>query len=70
MHPVTVRFHQALEVARTFSTSIRCSGKRRLLVRDLKGRIRVFLADKPDWTKGINQQTRLRVRCTPQPARR
>ncbi len=57
MHPVTVRFHQALEVARQFLHQHPLLGKRRLLVRDLKGRIRVFLADKPDWTKGINQQT-------------
>lgn len=57
MYPVTVRFHQGLEIARAFLDQHPQLGRRRLLVRDLKGRVRIFLADKSDWTKGLTQAT-------------
>ncbi|MCA9526581.1 MAG: hypothetical protein KC549_09840 [Myxococcales bacterium] len=58
---MTVRFHEALANAQAFLAQHAGFGARRLLVRDLKGRLRVFLTDKVDlatWTRGLNQQSR------------
>lgn len=54
MRPVTIRFHDALDRAKTFLLHEQPHlGDRRLLVRDLHGRLRVFIADKPNWRKGL-----------------
>lgn len=61
---MTMRFHDALARMTTFLLDEQPNlGERRLLVRDLKGRLRVFLTDKTDpntWHKGLNQASRQR----------
>lgn len=59
---MTLRFDDALEKAGQFLARNPDLGVRRLLVRDLQGRIRIFIASSPDASTGLDAGARDRVK--------
>ncbi|MCK6527054.1 ParA family protein [Myxococcota bacterium] len=58
---MTLRFHDALDVVLRFLEGHAGLGDRRLVVRDLRGRIRVLIADRDPATKGLSEARRIEL---------